>query len=69
MFRIKNRTLSLVVIAAFPAFAKTTNQIEPRAGTWKTWVISSGKDFRVPAPPDATTTQGEQCKLRAVVVC
>ena len=26
--------------------------VEPKAGTWKTWVISSGKDFRVPPPPD-----------------
>ena len=27
---------------------------EPDAGTWKTWVISSGEDFRVPPPPDAS---------------
>ena len=40
MFRIKNRILSLVLVAAVPAFAQTANQIEPRAGTSKTWVIS-----------------------------
>ena len=33
--------------------------VEPKAGTWKTWVISSGKDYRVPPPPDAGTTAGE----------
>src|ERR1039457_5938081 len=33
--------------------------IEPQAGTWKTWFISSGKDFRVPPPPDVGTTAGE----------
>src|SRR5260370_4332246 len=33
--------------------------IEPKAGTWKTWIISSGKDFRLPPPPDAGTTAGE----------
>ena len=26
-------------------------QPEPDAGTWKTWFISSGKDYRLPAPP------------------
>jgi membrane-associated phospholipid phosphatase len=25
-------------------------QVEPNAGTWKTWFISSGKDYRLPAP-------------------
>jgi membrane-associated phospholipid phosphatase len=25
-------------------------QVEPGAGTWKTWFISSGKDYRLPAP-------------------
>ena len=33
--------------------------IEPSAGQWKTWVISSGKDFRVPPPPSASETQAE----------
>ena len=27
------------------------DQIEPNAGNWRTWVISSGKDYRVPPPP------------------
>lgn len=26
-------------------------QIEPTAGNWKTWFITSGKDYRLPAPP------------------
>jgi membrane-associated phospholipid phosphatase len=40
-------------------------QVEPNAGTWKTWAISSGKDYRVPAPPDAAATQNELAFLRA----
>src|SRR5436305_1292397 len=28
-------------------------QVEPEAGTWKTWIISSARDYRVPPPPDA----------------
>jgi membrane-associated phospholipid phosphatase len=43
------------------------NQIEPQAGTWKTWAISSGKDYRVPAPPDAAATKGELAWLRDFV--
>src|SRR5262245_25803736 len=37
--------------------------VEPSAGAWKTWVISSGKDFRVPPPPSPSETQAE---LRAL---
>jgi membrane-associated phospholipid phosphatase len=35
------------------AAAQAAEQIEPNAGSWKTWVISSGHDFRVPPPGDA----------------
>ena len=34
----------LLLAATLPA------QVEPYAGTWKTWFISSGKDYRLPAP-------------------
>jgi len=47
--------------------ALAQNQIEPQAGTWKTWAISSGKDYRVPAPPDAAATKGELAWLRDFV--
>jgi hypothetical protein len=39
------------------------DRIEPAAGEWKTWVISSGKDYRVPRPPSPSETQAE---LRAL---
>ena len=38
-------------------------QIEPDAGNWRTWVISSGKDYRVPPPPGHRETKAE---LRAL---
>lgn len=41
--------------------------IEPNAGAWKTWVIPSGKDFRVPPPPDAAATAAELEQLRELV--
>src|SRR6266480_4608623 len=40
-----------------------SDQIEPNAGNWRTWVISSGRDYRVPPPPGAADTQAE---LRAL---
>jgi len=40
-------------------------QVEPGAGSWKTWVISSGRDFRVPPPPGAQTTQEEIAWLKS----
>jgi membrane-associated phospholipid phosphatase len=38
--------------------------VEPTAGNWKTWVISSGKDFRVAPPPDAASTGAELASLK-----
>jgi len=40
--------------------------VEPNAGSWKTWVISSGKDFRVPPPPDADATLAELAWLKTL---
>lgn len=39
-------------------------QVEPNAGKWKTWVIKSGDQFRLPAPPDAAATKGEIAWLK-----
>src|ERR1041385_5674692 len=43
---------------------KATDQVEPNAGNWKTWVISSGKDYRVPPPPGPSQTQAELRTLK-----
>ena len=40
-------------------------QIEPQAGQWKTWVLSSGSQFRLPAPPDALSQEVELKNLIA----
>jgi membrane-associated phospholipid phosphatase len=34
-----------------PGFWRGTNPNEPLAGTWRTWVIASGSEFRSPPPP------------------
>jgi membrane-associated phospholipid phosphatase len=46
---------------------QTSNQIEPHAGTWRTWVISSGKDFRVPPPPRPSETRAELRSLADLI--
>ncbi len=46
-------------------FARDPRQqpIEPNAGAWKTWVISSGRDYRVPPPPNRRETREELREL------
>jgi len=41
--------------------------IEPNAGSWRTWVISSGKDFRVPPPPGKRETRAELETLKNLI--
>src|SRR5436190_2309542 len=54
-----HRMIWLGLLAVVPVWAQPAGQIEPNAGTWKTWAISSGKDYRVPPPPDAAATKYE----------
>jgi membrane-associated phospholipid phosphatase len=39
-------------------------QLEPKGGTWKTWLITDGKQFRQPAPPDKAATEAEIKQLK-----
>jgi len=34
-------------------------QIEPQAGRWKTWVLSSGSEFGLPSPPKGLAVEIE----------
>ncbi len=40
--------------------------VEPRAGRWKTWVLTSGRQLRVPPPPDRAVTVGEVRELQTL---
>ena len=40
------------------------DHIEPLAGTWKTWVLASGSQLRLPPPPDRAATEAEIRGLR-----
>lgn len=41
-------------------------QVEPSAGMWKTWVLTSGRQIQVPPPPDRAATEAELGELRAL---
>lgn len=59
--------ISLLAGVPTTASAQTpTGQIEPRAGTWKPWVLKSGSELRLPAPPNAQATASESEELRAL---
>ena len=48
-----------IVLAACTLPLVAQAQVEPQAGNWKTWVIASGSEFRVPPPPGTAATQNE----------
>ena len=47
--------------------APAAGGIEPNAGNWRTWVISSGKDYRVPPPPGPAETRAELRTLAELI--
>ena len=60
--------LSLLSLTfALPAVASAGDQIEPNAGRWRTWVISSGADYRAPAPPNPAQTEAEIRQMDGIV--
>jgi PAP2 superfamily len=66
MFRPLSTVCMAVFLSVTCALAQS-DQIEPDAGAWKTWVIPSGKDFRVPPPPDASATAAELVEIRKLL--
>ena len=55
---------TIVLFAAIAALAQ--GQIEPKAGSWKTWVLRSGSEIPVP-PPDAGATADEIQWLKSMM--
>ena len=58
--------LTLLVAGQLSAHAQEAGLIEPQAGTWKTWVITSGSQFRAPPPPDRIATEKELGELAQI---
>ncbi len=53
------KALFSLLLFSFIFFIPAHSQIEPQAGQWKTWVISSGKEISLPSPPTPKETKEE----------
>ena len=60
----KRAALTLCCGSLLAGGAVAQEQIEPRAGTWKTWILQSGRELRLPAPPNRGATEGEIAWLK-----
>ena len=47
--------------------ASMRDEIEPGAGNWRTWIISSAEDLRVPAPPNPAETRAELRTMQQLI--
>src|SRR5262245_48292607 len=56
-----------LALASAARAEQPSGQIEPNAGEWKTWVISSGRDYRVPEPPNPAQTRAELRDLHELI--
>jgi membrane-associated phospholipid phosphatase len=54
-----NLRIHRILIAAALSTRWLCAQVEPTAGTWKTWVVSSTAQIRLPAPPNASASAAE----------
>lgn len=61
----KKTALMLCCSSLLAGSAFAQDQIEPRAGTWKTWILQSGRELRLPAPPNRGATEGEIAWLKS----
>jgi hypothetical protein len=64
------RTIATIAVTLLGWTASTgwaqSGAVEPHAGTWKTHVLASGSELRLPAPPAAPAAQAELGELRAL---
>src|ERR1700737_4719774 len=54
------------VLAADDQHTESCGQIEPGAGNWKTWVLSSGAEVPLGPPPGASATESEIEQLKGL---
>jgi membrane-associated phospholipid phosphatase len=58
------KNLTTIAFAAFALAAPSAAEAQP--GDWKTWVISSGGDHAVPAPPGPIVTRAELAAVESL---
>jgi membrane-associated phospholipid phosphatase len=63
-FTIAGLLLLLAGPTAAVAAPSGSAGVEPQAGSWHTWILSSGSQVRPGPPPDEETTQGELTQLQ-----
>src|SRR3984893_9143240 len=59
-------TTAITLVFAIATAHAAGDQVEPKTGIWKTWVISSAREFRVAAPPNNAGTAAEILELKAL---
>jgi membrane-associated phospholipid phosphatase len=59
------RLLAAIVFGIAVPLLAQADPVEPNAGTWRTWVIPSGSQYRAPPPPTAEETVAELDALNA----
>ena len=55
------------IASARAQLASPPDNNDREVGKWKTWVLSSGSEFRVPPPPDETASRIELEQLRGMI--
>jgi membrane-associated phospholipid phosphatase len=56
-----------IIVSVLVPFGSLLAQVEPNAGNWQTWVLSSGNQMRLAAPPGAADTAAELQSLKQVM--
>ncbi len=56
--------MSLLVVACGDSEFEAGAGAEPKAGTWRTWVLGSSDEIRVPEPPTGERAESEAAELR-----
>src|SRR5215831_1219768 len=64
--RGRGSLVGVITLVAGIAAAYAGEQTEPNAGSWKTWVISSGREFRAAPPPNDAATAAEIGELKSL---
>ncbi|MCB0063454.1 MAG: phosphatase PAP2 family protein, partial [Caldilineaceae bacterium] len=65
--KVISAILLLALLAGCVPLAPPQAPIEPEAGQWGTWVLTSSAELRPAAPPDATATAQERSELQAIL--
>lgn len=61
------KLLVLLILLSTVILAPASAADSPQAGAWATWVLESGDQFRLDAPPDAAATADEIAELKDMV--